>query len=255
MAQKTYKDYLSIWLDKIKKILKNSNYSYADYDYIHSEWRWNSIKWESDFLESILDDWWENVETNDTFHFFFNKLLNLMIIVPHSARNWFDFWVISDWLFFPINIKISNGNTADNLFWVKVLNYLLFWDYELDKYWMHIPFAQDEIKVAELLWSSYKNWWFINFEQNFNTHNLRDYFFLSINKESWKISIHPFLNIKEEDIKTNPKNAFQINLSNLWYILSNDYDFDENILKLIRKYFEYAEKKAQPYLVLSNVFK
>jgi len=250
-----YIKYIEKWIFIINKIIKKTNYNYDSKNYDSNEWRLNSIKWENDFIESILDNTWEKINSNDMYHYYNKKEIETILVVPHSNRNWFDLWVIYKNLFFPINIKISNWQTADNLFWVKVLNYLLFWEYSLDKYWTHIPINVDEVEIAKKIAKIYKEKNLENFSSFFNIKKPRDYFFLSINKINNDIKIIPFLNVDSEFIKTNPKNAFQINLSNIDNNFLKNNDFSNNIKKIIHKYYEYTEKKAQPYMLLKWLIK
>lgn len=253
----SYKEYIKKWLLIINDIVKKIDF-YYDISNNWKEWRIDSIINEEKFIQSIIKSWFKkNKENKDNI---FYKKDDYILVVPTSARNWFDIALIYNDTFFPINIKISDWKSFDNLFGVKVLNYLLFGEYEKDKenYNMHILLNKDENKVAEKISNIYLE--YQNFTKNkkykeeLNLNKIRDYFLVNINKTTNKITTFAFLNILEEDIRTNPKNGFQLNISKLEYInnITNDFNFEKNIDKLVRKYIEYTEKKAQPYLILTK---
>ena len=248
-----YEEYIDIWIKIIHDILSQSNYSYDNYNYTDSEWRICSIKGEDDFVKNLLNTNYEPY-SNDGVITIYKNIYNddLFLAIPESRRSWYDFAIIYNKVFFPINIKISEWKTNDNLFWFKVLDYLLFWNFEEDNTWFRrINQRKEEDGAFDLAEAINRKSWTINIEHpNFRINDIRDYFFLSINKSDNSVKVVPFLNIKREDIWINPKNAFQSNLSTLWYEKSDDLDFKSNILKLAEMYYDYAEKKAKPFLIL-----
>lgn len=247
----TYKEYIENGIQLINFVLNSGNYLYNTDDYNNREWRINSTKWEDDFIAAIFinNNNWKNIGTINIYNIYQHVKDDVIVIYPSTARSWIDFGILSWDIFIPVNIKISNWKTADNLFWIQVLNYLLFWDYIMDENGIHYPKTKNENVIAEDLAFSLSN---DNFNNNFNTNSIRDYFFLTINKLTWENKIYPFFNLLEDDIKVNPKNAFQVNFNNINYNISNDLDFNNNIYKLINKYYDYIEKKAQPYLILKE---
>lgn len=272
---KQYKDYLKLWFSLMKEVLSNDLIKYNDKNYVYKEWRINSVIWEKEIIKNIIQDknkykklcFTEECKkdfSNWNRWYDYYEYLNipwLYIIIPTEvkSRHWFDISISYNWFFFPINIKISTWNNKDNLFWIMALKYILLW-HDFDWwYWVKNVFKiQSENVLAKTIVSfvDTEKKIYKDFHNDFKLYELRDYFFCTINKDTNKISFSSFLTLPKDIISINPKNMFQANLDLLWndYITENNLDFKKNIENLIKLFFDYTYKKAQPFLILKEIF-
>lgn len=250
-----YKNYIDLWLQIIEETINKNIYSYNDNNYNNNEWRFDSTEWEKDLLKSLVSKSLKYLEDDKWYNYYeHTEYDDLYFIIPKWDRHWFDFWITLKWIFFPVNIKITKWDSHDNLFWLSVIKYLLFWPDSIDKYGCHnIVYVNDESKISQKIFDSVSDNKFNNIKEDFKTTIVRDYFLLSINKNTWHITTFPFLNIPKENLMLNPSNWFQANFEKIPKWISNDILFEENINKMIYMYYEYVSKKASPYILLSQV--
>jgi len=252
-----YSDYILTGNKLIKYVISQNSFTYNNSDYSSNEWRYCSIEGEKWFLSSLEQSWYyyldKSKSTND-YKNYIEKENWFRLIIPTSSRSWFDFAIILDNYFYPINIKITQNNwKVSNLFWVKVLDYLLFYNY-IEENNIHFIKKRNEEAIALDIKKS-----LIDIKNNrlevdlryYNLDKIRDYFFLVIDKDTSKSKVYPFLNIKEQDIIVNPKNAFQINFHTLEDEITSDLDLWQNIQKLVNLYYNYVSKKAIPFMILN----
>ena len=268
-----YIEYLNKGQELINFIFLQQKELYNPLFYNSEEWRKNSEEAEKDIINTLFLNneeyqYLENIDEKEYtnwkfwYNYYQHKQYWYIIVIPVSYRHRFDIAIINNNEFYPINIKITNGTTSDNLFWLMALKYILFWSNFISKYGTQNVFkVNNEINFAEkIIDSIYKTSenreiFFKDFYNDYQEDNIRDYFFLTINKKNNNFNISSYLNIPNELIKINPKNMFQAKIHEINGINNDNINYKKNIIKVIYQFYNYAKKKAEVFNTLDKILK
>jgi len=154
------------------------------------------------------------------------------IEVPR-ARNWFDFSIEHKWIFYPVNIKVTDTTHADNLNCKIWIYYALTWK---------MPDFPNE--------TSRKNY-FEKLRKNIKENN-KDYYFLIINKKNLKDIF--FMTLKTlENIQPNWNNLpFQCK----WDINRKQVKrtFEESKYFILNTFGKSIKLRAEIYFIFKKLF-
>jgi hypothetical protein len=148
--------------------------------------------------------------------------------VKASARKWYDLYFEIDNVFVPVNIKITQGNAADNLSSKEGMYYALTGD-----------------QNAPNQWIAFHNKLFANLQEDINS----DYYFIVYFKTTNKILVTSLMNI--EYLTPNGNNLpFQCQWSN--NIIATKRERKDQIKYILETYYTSWLKKSQPFEALSE---
>ncbi len=183
-------------------------------------------------LSKKFTDWRINASINE------DEVLKIIqtkfnINIP-KARNWFDFSIEENWVFYPVNIKITDTTHADNLSCKLWIYYALTWI---------VPSFQNEIS-----WEKYFN----ELKKNIKDNN-EDYYFLIINKKNNK-------DIFLTSLKT--LQTLQPNWNNLPFQCKWDINrkpekrnFKDAEKFILKTFWESIKQRANIYFTFKELFK
>ena len=158
-----------------------------------------------------------------------NRYLKDKIQKANKERNWFDFCISftnknKEEHFFPINIKVIEGNKNDNLNCKLGLYYCLTGQ---------VPTFPNEIG-----WKEY----FLKLKENMKENN-KDYYFLVVNKKDLS---HMFIGLRQiNKLAPNRNNLpFQCNFNDQENTKINNQDYQKDKERLLSCFYESIKKRA-----------
>ena len=134
------------------------------------------------------------------------------ILVRPQARDWFDFAIEGNHKFFPVNIKVTNTTTTDNL-----------------NCKLGIYYALTGLKPSfgnEISWLPF----FEKLKQAFGTHQDKDYYFLIVNKQDLSDVFCSTLKCIENLTPNGNNLPFQSKWSNNHKLVSRTFDEAANFI-------------------------